>query len=67
MIAIVIASPLAGYFASNWLNSYEYRVPVGVGVFVLTGLVALLIALPTVSTQAMCAALANPVKSLRSE
>jgi ABC-type antimicrobial peptide transport system permease subunit/DNA-binding PadR family transcriptional regulator len=67
VIAIVIASPLAWYFASNWLDSYEYRVPVGVGVFILTGIVALLIALVTVSTQAMRAALANPVRSLRSE
>ncbi|HTF16642.1 MAG TPA: ABC transporter permease [Chryseolinea sp.] len=67
VIAIVIASPLAWYFASNWLDSFEYRVPVGVGVFVLTGLVSLLIALATVSTQAMRATLADPVKSLRSE
>jgi ABC-type antimicrobial peptide transport system permease subunit len=67
VIAIVIASPLAWYFASNWLDSYEYRVPVGVDVFVLAGLVSLLIALATVSAQAMRAALADPVKSLGSE
>jgi ABC-type antimicrobial peptide transport system permease subunit len=67
MVAIVIASPLAWYFASNWLEAFEYRVPIGPGIFLLAGMVAIMIALVTVSVQAMRAAIANPVQSLRSE
>lgn len=66
-VAIIIASPVAWYFASSWLESFEYRVPLGVGIFAVTGVVALMIALVTVSTQAFRAAVSNPVKSLRSE
>jgi putative ABC transport system permease protein len=67
VVAIVIASPLAWYFANSWLEIFEYRVPIGPGIFLLTGSVALLIALLTVSLQAVRAAVANPVRSLRSE
>jgi putative ABC transport system permease protein len=67
IIAIVIASPLAWYFMNNWLQDFAYRVNIGWYVFLSTGVVALLIAFITISFQSIKAAIANPVKSLRSE
>lgn len=67
LIAFVVAAPAAWYFASDWLADFAYRVAVGPGVFVLTVVVALIIALLTVSFQAWRAALANPVDALRNE
>jgi putative ABC transport system permease protein len=67
IISCCIASPLALYFLSNWLQKYDYRISIGPGVFVLAALAALAITIITVSFQAIKAALANPVKSLRSE
>ncbi len=67
IIALVIASPLAWYFMHKWLQDYAYRIDIGWGVFVLTGLVAVLIALLTVGVQGARAAGVDPVKSLRTE
>jgi ABC-type antimicrobial peptide transport system permease subunit len=67
VIAIILASPLAWYFASNWLDLFEYRAPLSPDIFILSGLVALFIAMVTVSAQALRAAIANPTRSLRSE
>ncbi|MEK7729702.1 MAG: ABC transporter permease [candidate division KSB1 bacterium] len=65
--AFVIATPVA-YFAMNlWLQDFAYRIAIGWWVFALAGGMALLIALLTVSTQAIKAALANPVEALRYE
>jgi len=61
------ASPVALYYLHNWLLKYEYRISIGPGVFLLAAVVALTITIVTVSFQAIKAALANPVKSLRSE
>ena len=66
-IAIVIASPLAWYAMNQWLNDFAYKVTLDGWVFVLAGLLAVSIALLTVSFQSIRAALTNPVKSLRSE
>lgn len=66
-IALVIAVPLAWYFMNNWLRDFAYRINIGWYVFALTGIMALLIALITVSFQAIKAAVANPVKNLRTE
>ena len=66
-IAIVIASPLAWYAMHNWLDDFAYRVKIGWAVFAVTAGIALLIAVMTISFQALKAAIANPVKSLRSE
>jgi ABC-type antimicrobial peptide transport system permease subunit len=66
-ISMLIAAPLAWYFLENWLQSYPYRIQISWWIFALAGLSALLIALLTVSFQALKAALANPVKSLRTE
>jgi putative ABC transport system permease protein len=67
LIATVIAFPLAWFGMQKWLENFVYRAPVSWWVFIIAGVAALLIALFTVSLQAIKAALANPVKSLRSE
>jgi putative ABC transport system permease protein len=67
VISCVIASPVALYYLHNWLQQYTYRVSIGVGVFIASGMAAIVITLVTISFQAIKAALANPVKSLRSE
>jgi putative ABC transport system permease protein len=67
LVAFVIAAPVAWYAMNKWLGGYEYRITIGWAVFVLAGALAVVIAMLTVSFQAMRAAMANPVKSLRSE
>ncbi|HEX6982445.1 MAG TPA: ABC transporter permease [Balneolaceae bacterium] len=67
LIGFVIAVPIAWYFMNQWLQDFAYRIEIGVGIFLLAGALALLIALATVSWQSIRAALANPVDSLRSE
>lgn len=67
LVAIVIASPLAWYAMTYWLNDFAYRIEIEWWVFVVAGLTAIGIALVTVSTQSIKAALMNPVKSLKSE
>jgi ABC-type antimicrobial peptide transport system permease subunit len=66
-IAFLIATPLAWYFMNKWLQDYAYRINISWSIFIVAGLIALLIALITTSFQAIKAAIANPVKSLRSE
>jgi putative ABC transport system permease protein len=67
LIALVIASPLSWMAMNKWLENFEYRVPVSWWMFVLAGVLAILIALVTVSFQAIKSARANPVESLRAE
>jgi len=67
LLACVIATPLAWYWLDKWLSNYDYRVEIKWTVFVLAGALALIITLITVSFQAIKAAIANPVKSLRTE
>jgi putative ABC transport system permease protein len=66
-IACVVAFPAAWWLMSSWLNNYEYRVGISWWIFLTAGIAAILIAVCTVSYQAIHAALANPVKSLRTE
>ena len=66
-IAFAIATPLAWYFMNKWLQDYVYRINISWWLFVAGGLAAIIIALTTISFQAIKAAMANPVKSLRSE
>lgn len=66
-IACLIAFPIAFWALHKWLESYQYRVDINWWVFAMAGILAMLIALLTVSFQAVKAALTNPVKSLRSE
>ena len=67
VIGFVIASPIAWYFMEKWLQDYVYRINISWWIFLVGGLSAVVIALITVSFQAIKAALANPVKSLRTE
>jgi len=67
IISCFIAIPLAWYYLHNWLRQYDYKTPISAWVFVASGVGALVITLITVSFQSIKAALANPVKSLRSE
>ena len=66
-IGIIIASPIAYYFMNKWLADFAYRIDIEWWVFVLAGVIAVGIALFTISFQSIKAAVANPVKSLRSE
>lgn len=66
-VALVIAIPVAWYFMSNWLEDYAYRINISLWVFIITGIIAIGIALLTVGLQAIRTALINPVKSLRNE
>jgi len=67
LVSAVIASPIAWWAMNNWLKSFNYRAPIGWWIFPLAAVLALVIALCTISFQAVKAAMANPVKSLRSE
>lgn len=66
-ISIVLSSPIAYYIMDEWLQSFAYSIEIQWWVFVIAGAVAILIAVLTVSFQAIKAAIANPVKSLRAE
>jgi len=68
-LAIVIASPVAWWGMNNWLEEFSpaYRAPITWWIFAGAGIVAILIALFTVSYQSIKAAIANPIKALRSE
>jgi putative ABC transport system permease protein len=67
VLANIIAWPVAYYFMNKWLQDFAYRIDIGWWMFILAGGIALLIALVTVSWQAIKAALANPIESLRYE
>jgi putative ABC transport system permease protein len=66
-VSNIIAWPIAYYFMNKWLQDFAYRININLWVFILSGGIALVIALATVSFQAIKAALANPVESLRYE
>jgi putative ABC transport system permease protein len=66
-ISLLIASPLAYYFMHGWLENYRYRITISWWIFALAGMIAFLLTLTMVSFQAIKAAIANPVKSLRTE
>ncbi|HWB91014.1 MAG TPA: ABC transporter permease [Puia sp.] len=67
LIAFLVASPVAWWAMNQWLENFAYHIPLRWWVFLMAGMLALLIALITVSFQAFKVAIANPVKSLRSE
>ena len=66
-IAFVIATPIAWYFMNKWLQDYVYRIDISWWIFIATGIVAIIIALATISFHAIKAAVANPVKSLKGD
>jgi len=67
LIAIVIATPIAWWTMNKWLEDFAYRIDIQRWMFVLAGLAAVMIALITVSGQAIREAVANPINSLRNE
>jgi len=67
LISCIVAFPLAWLMMNNWLQNYQYRITISWWIFLIAAIVAILIALLTVSFQAIKAAVANPVKSLRTE
>ena len=67
IIAFVIATPIAWLLMDNWLRGYAYKIQISWWVFAVAGIASVVIALLTVSFQALKAAVANPVKSLRTE
>lgn len=67
LIALAVGSPLAYYLVNNWLQTFAFHIDIGWEVFVLAGVASLVIALVTVSFQAIKAGIANPVDSLRNE
>ena len=67
LISIVLAIPIAWYFMQDWLQDYAYRIEINWWVFIIAGVVAILIAMVTVSFQAIKAAIANPADSLKTE
>ena len=67
LLSALIASPLAWLAMHSWLQNFAYRIAIGWWIFVIAGLIALCIALLTISYQAIKAALANPINSLRTE
>jgi predicted permease len=66
-VSCIVAFPIAWWMMSGWLKNYQYRIEISWWIFLAAGIVAILIALITVSFQAIKAAVANPVKSLRTE
>jgi putative ABC transport system permease protein len=67
LIALVIAAPIAWFGMNKWLQEFAYRIGISWWVFLMAGIMAIFIALVTISFQAIKAAIANPVKSLRTE
>ncbi|HEM48860.1 MAG TPA: FtsX-like permease family protein, partial [Caldithrix sp.] len=67
VLANIIAWPVAWYFMNRWLEDFAYRIEIGWWMFILSGGIVLLIALFTISWQAIRAATANPVEALRYE
>jgi putative ABC transport system permease protein len=67
LVSLVIASPIAWHFMTQWLSTFSYRIDIRWWVYAVSGIIAVVLALFTVSLQAVKAALANPVNNLRSE
>jgi putative ABC transport system permease protein len=67
LMAVVIATPVSWYAMNQWLEGFAYQVPVHWWTFGIAGIMAVVVALATISFQSIKAALMNPVKSLRSE
>ena len=66
-LAFIIAAPVAGILMNSWLHNYAYRTQLSVALFAGTAVVIMTLALLTVCSQAIRAALTNPIKSLRTE
>lgn len=67
VIAFIIATPLVVVLMNNWLSEFAYHVDFGVGTFIVSGVISIIIAMTTISVKSISAAVGNPVDSLRSE
>jgi len=67
IFSMLIAFPLSWWALNNWLQGFAYRVHIGLVIYLIAGFTIILITLFTISFQSIKAAIANPVKSLRSE
>ena len=67
VVSFLIAFPVGYYFMDLWLQDFAYHIQIKWWIFALAGILTLLIALATISFQAIKAAMANPIKSLRTE
>src|SRR4030095_15668210 len=67
LVAFVLSVPIAWYIMNQWLSGFAYRIDIGINVFLIAGLTALVISWITVSYQSIKAAIVNPIRSLRSE
>ncbi len=67
MLALLIAFPLSWWAMTKWLEGFAYRISISAGTFLIAAIATILITLITISSQAIKAAIANPVKSLRTE
>jgi hypothetical protein len=67
LIAVLVAFPLSWWAMNQWLNDFAYRINISAGIFLIAGGAIILITLLTISFQSLKAAIANPVKSLRTE
>jgi ABC-type antimicrobial peptide transport system permease subunit len=67
IVAIVIATPVGWWLMNKWLQDYSYRIQINWIIFAVSGLMAIIIAIITVSFQAGKAAMTNPVKSIKTE
>jgi putative ABC transport system permease protein len=67
VLGFLLAVPITWYVMNQWLENFAYRTDISIGILSLAGLIALIIALATVTVQSLKAALANPVNSLRNE
>jgi putative ABC transport system permease protein len=67
VVSLVLASPVAWYFMNKWLESFAYRIHIAWWMFAVAAILAMMLALVTVSFQAVKAALSNPVQNLRTE
>ena len=67
VLSCLVALPVAWWVMNQWLKDYAYRIEISLWIFLIAGMLAVLIAFATISYQAIKAALANPVKSLRTE
>jgi ABC-type antimicrobial peptide transport system permease subunit len=67
LLAVAIATPIAWWTMSKWLQDFEYRINIQWSIFLIASVIAVVIAVATVASQAIKAAVANPIKSLRTE
>jgi putative ABC transport system permease protein len=67
LLSFMVASPLAWYFVTQWLDNFAYKIDIGIITFIVAGAMTLSIALITIGFQSIKASIANPVKSLKYE